>query len=439
MIQLHIAVAQRLHADWDDSPHPPVVCGPTAAFPEWQANDFAVWDRIMGPFIKEAGGTVDCVSVHLYDTMLDANYSLGATASHRTGSNVEAILDLQDAYGIQRHGRAMPLLLSEYGMGFKVSPVPFSTMADFQILRGVNGKLMQFMERPASVLKAVPFIVDKATWSHAAAPYPWVLWRMVDGQYEQTDLAKFYAFWQPVEGERFVVHSSDANVQVQGFVNETEAFVILNNLQSYAVQAELSWGGLNERRDASGGTITRLTLDNTTRRAALVTAPLSGALPEAITLQEYELVLLRVPNTLRTSRGASSWPAASVTEETYFANEGPLINVTGATQRFTFDVHADSQGVAYASLRLALAGNHSAIDLAPHVEINGTALVYHPAASLAGHDHVNPKDSSFLGALQIPVPVGLVSGSGVSVVAVTSAAATGKIVSVALVVGLRGR
>ena len=75
MIGLHIAVADALHAAHQNSsaaggapPPAPLVCGPTAAFPEYQLSDFNRWraNGTMANFLTEAGGHVDCFSVHLY-------------------------------------------------------------------------------------------------------------------------------------------------------------------------------------------------------------------------------------------------------------------------------------------------------------------------------------------------------------------------------------
>lgn len=47
-----------------------LVCGPTAAYPEYEIGGFENWRDIMGEFIAVAGKSVDCVSVHYYDTFV---------------------------------------------------------------------------------------------------------------------------------------------------------------------------------------------------------------------------------------------------------------------------------------------------------------------------------------------------------------------------------
>ena len=83
MVQLHVTVAQRLHADYGtpssvvmdgklhlqrgsrNSPSP-WVCGPAAAWPEYEANGFREWHEHMAYFIDHAGSAMDCLSIHLY-------------------------------------------------------------------------------------------------------------------------------------------------------------------------------------------------------------------------------------------------------------------------------------------------------------------------------------------------------------------------------------
>ena len=147
-------------------------------------------------FVQQAGvqaGHVDCLSVHFYDTFHPAvggqpPNPYTSNFSVHSGSNLLAELDLQEAATarLSATGRAMPLLVSEYGGGFSEKPAPlYSAAHDWWVLRGVNSKLMHFLDRPDRILKALPFIVDKALWdqagfaNNASRSYPWVLWRKV--------------------------------------------------------------------------------------------------------------------------------------------------------------------------------------------------------------------------------------------------------------------
>ena len=236
MIGLHIAVADALHAAHANATPPtpyPMVCGPTAAFPEYQASNFSRW-RENGPmsqFVQEAGGHVDCMSVHLYDTFL-ASESVdpfeGNFSTH-DGSNLEATLDLQEvgtalmrphadggsspsqgAGAIPAITAPLPMLFSEYGGG--MSGVQYSTAHDWWVMRGVTAKLFAFLSRPDRILRALPFIVNKASWdksgmaNNASQSYPFVLWRNV------TTAAALEHFQQKEAG---IIRTKNSNARQQ--------------------------------------------------------------------------------------------------------------------------------------------------------------------------------------------------------------------------------
>jgi hypothetical protein len=152
MIGLHIAVADALHAAHQNSssaggaPPAPLVCGPTAAFPEYQASDFNRWraNGTMADFLTEAGGHVDCFSVHLYDTFSQATSDpFEGNFSTHDGNNLEATLDLQEVGTALLRPKSngtpavpLPMLFSEYGSGMKVQPLPYSAAHDWWLMRG---------------------------------------------------------------------------------------------------------------------------------------------------------------------------------------------------------------------------------------------------------------------------------------------------------------
>ena len=117
------------------------------------------------------------------------------------GSNVLAILDLQESYSFLRWQHVLPLVVTEYGGSVRApkdatldskdelvynapdrqymatsrsipryddgdyrddtSELTYSPMNDFVIMRGVLGKMMSFMDRPDRILRAIPFITAK--------------------------------------------------------------------------------------------------------------------------------------------------------------------------------------------------------------------------------------------------------------------------------------
>eukprot|EP00051_Salpingoeca_urceolata_P021822 m.347773 g.347773 ORF g.347773 m.347773 type:complete len:523 (+) comp19870_c0_seq7:1175-2743(+) len=236
IIDLHIAIAERVHRDFAGQPRKRFIGGPTAAWPEWQLNNFSLWHRNMGEFIQRAGPIVDFISVHIYD-----HYETAGTDplafDPRAGSNMEAILDMQEAASaLVRGGDPLPHVLSEYGSGFQDKVVPYEPFRDWFIIRGVNSKMLQMMNRPDRVLKAVPFIVNKATWwypkHNISDPYQWVLWRKLpSGQFVPTELMKHFRFWSEFEGDFVWSRSQDANVLNAAVHNGTHLFVAAHNMR----------------------------------------------------------------------------------------------------------------------------------------------------------------------------------------------------------------
>ena len=86
---------------------------------------------------------------------------------------------------------------------------------------------MTFLERPDRILKALPFIVDKATWhaqgmkNNASQSYPQAMWRNVNNEWQLTHLHKFYGAWRDFGGERFDARSDNAHIQVHAAARRT--------------------------------------------------------------------------------------------------------------------------------------------------------------------------------------------------------------------------
>ena len=234
MVAIHIAVARTIRHEFAGMPTV-MVGGPTEAFPEYQAHGFQHWVSGTKAFIDSAGADVDFLSIHLYDTYgveMDVN---PADYHPRSGNNLDAVLDLSEAYTSARFGAPLSHLVSEYGSGFKAQGFPYRPLHDWYILRGVNSKMMQLLARPDRIVKAIPFIVDDASWYHGPGQYPWRLWwrdaktrRLVESH-----LAKFYAAWAGVSGTYLRCSTDDTNVQVVAFRQpDGNLLVVLNNLLS---------------------------------------------------------------------------------------------------------------------------------------------------------------------------------------------------------------
>ena len=116
------------------------MAGPIGAHPEFQSQDYKPWKNFFSVFLKDAGEHIDALAMHYYDTYLQGGSTDEDSADYlvRSGSNLEAVLDLQEAYALATINKVLPQLVSEYGSGFKVKGIKWSPVHDWQIPRGVN-------------------------------------------------------------------------------------------------------------------------------------------------------------------------------------------------------------------------------------------------------------------------------------------------------------
>jgi hypothetical protein len=440
MIQLHIAVADQLHAV-DKGEKQAVVSGPTAAWPEFQLGNFSVWADGMGAFIQQAGPHMDGISVHIYNTFLAANNTL---PSPRSGSNADAILDLQEAASaVARPGLGpLPVLASEFGAGFSDKPVVYSPMHDWLVMREVNALTMQYMSRPARVLKAVPFIVGKATWDNdtKADPtlsYPWVLWRWnkTISDWQPSHLHKHYQLWTGVQGDSRLAQSSNASVLAHAWEDaaNNQWFVALHNLGASADSVSLEWAPASGLPASLNVTGTVLQLDEATMSPALIALPPTTVLPPTITLPQRATVILRI-------QAASSSSAVSKHVAGGFSQNGALQLITfhaaellrslAVPRPLTFPAAGCPAGTTGTGgqLRLVLGGDSTAFMAAEQawaVSVNGVSLAVDYSTGLGGQLHVSQKDGSFFASLAVAMPASAVASTaqaGMTVsVAVTSA------------------
>jgi hypothetical protein len=500
MVALHVAVGDAVHAAHANasaaaaaraaagaagaSPPPrPLVCGPTAAFPEYQLNDFVRWrpGGQFAEFVAKTAGTsggnsgggndggnsggssskssspIDCLSIHFYSTYggsaagpFSSNYS-----SHE-GGNLLASLDLQEAATAAARGGIggggpLPLLVSEYGAGFKAQPLPYRPEHDYWVLREVNAKLMSFMDRPDRILKALPFIVDKASWDqagmadNASASYPFVLWRNVSGSdasnfsWAPTHLHKFYAAWRDVDGERFAAQSDDANVQVQAFATASNWTVALNNLNhTGAARVALAWPALPAGCAVDRVTVRRLFWDASAGAPALTDAVLApgAALPASVVLNAADLVIVAARFVASGGPGLRrrAAPAATSVVDVSTLHSARLLAplasspAAAANASYVFAL----RGATPARVRVSVGGPESAREAAfaaLRIVVNGAECAVDPGRQVGGQPHFQPKDGSFLTAIEVPVPAAAAVAAAQATVEVWSAAAGGLVVS----------
>lgn len=457
MIARHVAIADAVHAAFPRATH--LVGGPTAAFPEEESRLFSHWDAVMRPFIDQAGPHVDYLSIHLYDTYGNAMDTDPQNFTDRTGSNVDAILDLHEAYATATLGRVLPHSVSEYGSGFKTKGFGYRPAHDWMILRGVAGKLMQLLARPDRMLKAVPFVCTKATWLSYAdnASYPWVLWRDLNhtgtgpsrpatAVWAPTHLWKFYALWANVTGHRVRAASSDANVQVNAYLDGAGvARICINNLRrdKANVTLDLAAFGVGAGAGAGAGVVwhrARLYWDSDAGAPALQVQPeVAGPLPRLIVLLPNEATILSAQGL-----GFPRDGPPTLVERTAYSNR-TVINITAGEPQ-DFAVPAPAGEYAYAAIRLGFSQS-TAEPVVLQLAVNGVACNVNPATQIAGRLERSPSTGERFASIVVPVPPGvlgtlaLVPGATAVTVTATFGPGTtgvGFISSVAMVYALSG-
>jgi hypothetical protein len=340
-------------------------------------------------------------------------------------------------------------------------------------MRAVSSKLMAFLDRPDRILKALPFITGKSSWdaagkaNNASHSYPFNLWRTVTpaGQdpankstvYAETHLHKWYDAWSRVDGDRFVVSSTDAEVQVHGF-RQTKAAthawqVVANNLAFGAdgmKMVELDW---SKTAVASASAVVvsvkRLYWDTKTSTPTIETTNLTtadGGLPSSLQLLPGELAVLSV------SMVPHSVAGAAVDEHTHYSARvlEPMATskAVANTEPYTFtDIGTN---FVYMRVRVGFGGPASSVAAAAsnfaetaaalNIQVNGQTSNVNATLQIAGPLHVNNKPPfTYFTALEVELSAEdiLQASSNATVVVWSDAPEAGNttVSSVVLVVG----
>ncbi len=235
MMKFHLAVADHLHVKVPGLK----IGGPSEAWAEPDFNNFNHWNTRMKKFMDITNNKMDFYITHIYD-----GKNVAGGDKYRSGSNAEALMDISNAYGFIKYGEVKPQVISEYGI---TRPdwegTDYDTGRDGKIIRSVNNLLMQFLNRPDRIEKSIPFIVGRASWYNDTGnkPYPWVISRKVNGQWQWTHLTKFYEMWKNVSGSRVKVYASDPDILVNAFVNGNKAYLAIDNLEFNSKSVNLSF------------------------------------------------------------------------------------------------------------------------------------------------------------------------------------------------------
>jgi agarase len=376
-----------------------LVGGYTAAFPELERNGFDQWRDNWKMFIDEAGDNMDFYSVHLYDYGIPDNPE---QVIRRSGSNIEAVLDMIEQYSVMDSGAVKPWNVSEYGYWSPgINGTPYTKERDWHNLRSFSTMMMQLMERPDVMLKTIPFVLNKASWwSHPSGnKYPYRLMRQrneLAGEtgelWVYTELLQFFELWKDVRGKRIDTYSPDPDLQIDAYVNGNKAYVILNSLEFSDQEIDLNV--LNPQNAA----VTEIKIKHLYRR------------PDRVPVLEET-----TPTTL--SSFTLGQEATAVIEYTFAedlvltqTNEEAKVYATNmlrpivANQAIAFQVEGleISSANGEALLRLGI-GRDRPQSRRPALSVNGISVSV--PSDYRGYDQ-NNRDR-FFGVLEIPVPYAL--------------------------------
>lgn len=400
--ELHKVVAQRIHQD-----HPNVkVGGYTAAYPALEANNsgFQLFDNTWKTFIDGAGEQVDFYSIHLYDGHDNSNHQF------RSGSNVEAILDMIEQYSVISTGDAKPWVISEYGF---YSPhyksTPYSKQEDWWNIRSFSSIMMQLMDKPDQIMTSMPFFILKALWSGNAGVdsdghrYPSRLFVLKDeldgsinvtnndGEWVFSEMEKFYQLWSEVKGKRIDSKPSDLDLQTDAYVDGNTLYLIVNNLEADDVEFNFN---LNENNNTQINSISykHLYYNDAQSAPELAQGDLDNNAKQ-FTVNAHATSIIKITYASDIVVNETS------TETKYYADKFKQQITANNSIQFAINDVQTSTTSGEAVLRLGLGRAHN-LSLEPTITVNGTNLIV--PKDFRGYDQ-KTRDS-FFGVIEIPVP-----------------------------------
>ncbi|MDV7185865.1 T9SS type A sorting domain-containing protein [Lutibacter sp. TH_r2] len=375
------------------------VGGYSAAHPAYEASDFQHWENNWKTFIDIAGEEMDFFSLHLYD-----NVQKQDEGQYRAGSNVEAILDMVEHYEYLKLGEVKPFCLSEYGC-LNTEGELYTKERDWHNLRSFSTMIMQFLERPDVIDQALPFILLKANWWSPSgtqdpdAKYAHRLFRQkkeLEGEtgdeWVYTEIVKFYQLWANVNGTRVDTKASNLDTQIDTYVNDNKAYVIINNMHHEARTVDLSLKGLGDATIESI-LIKHLHAENNGVPAldeSTITTPI-----DRINIGREATIILEYTFDKNIAIGETS------NETKYFADT--YLKPITANQEINFNINGVTTSTnGEAILRLGVGRDHGK-SLNPTIKINNTEIEV--PTNWRGNDQ-HGRDE-FFGVLEIEFPYNL--------------------------------
>jgi hypothetical protein len=370
------------------------VIGYAAAYPSFEKNNFSIWNQNMKMFMDEAGANMDALSTHLYDGINQIGQD-----TKRSGSNMEAVLDLIESYSFQKWGIIKPHVISEFG---GIVGNTYSDINNVQSIRSQNSLLFGLFERQDITELTIPFTTGKSTWHITEAnnylPYKAVLYKPVPmgvpldqvTSWEYTDRIYFYELWKNVSGDRIELNSTNPDIQVQGFRDGNKLFLALNNLDDFDRSISLQ---LQSVSGATPNDVRIKSLIINPNELAQFTDQTTLVLPESYNLKANETVVFEY-----TYDNAFSYDNAIILNR-HYNNESTVQAITSnSSMTYTFS-NVPASSIASATLRMSIGRKHDK-SKSPTIVINGQTLSV--PTNWKGYDQANRDD--FFGMIEIDVP-----------------------------------
>ena len=393
MAQFFKHVAQKIHAapELDNMK----ILGYSAAFPSFEKTDFSNWNQNMKMFMDEAGQDVDVFSTHIYDGINQTGQE-----TRRSGSNMEAILDLIETYSYDKWGIIKPHGITEFG---GIVNGDYTDINNVQSIRSQNSILFGLLERTDRMEIAIPFTTGKSTWHITQAnnylPYKAVLYKPIPfgvpfdqiTGWEYTNRIHFYELWKDVAGDRVLIRSGNKDVLAQAFANNDKLYVAFNNLDDFDQSINLKLHG--NLPEISNVGIKSLIVNPDVD--AVYTTQSFTEFQESYTLKKNETVVIEY--TFSESLGFDK----TIESKNYYSDTH-LQEIQANTQiDYNFNgVTLGSSGYAKLSMSIGRAHEKSK---SPTVSFNNVSI---PAPiNWKGYDQVSR--DTFFGTIEISVPIGL--------------------------------
>ncbi|MFY0601876.1 MAG: T9SS type A sorting domain-containing protein [Cyclobacteriaceae bacterium] len=390
--EFHNDVADGIRAVNDEV----LIGGYTAAFPDFEKNDFQRWEDRWKLFIDVAGEKMDFWSIHLYDFP-----AFGGKEIYRKGSNIEATFDMMEHYSMLSFGVAKPFVISEYGaQTHDFFNTNWSGLRDWMFVKSTSSMMMTFMDRPNLIEMTIPFMVEKAEWGRTNGfPHGTRLLRQRKedpsdtGNGEEwvyTDMIRFFELWKNVKGKRVDSHPSDPDIQADAYVDGKKAFIVLNNLNFDQERISIKPYGVENN-----------TLSSVLVRHLHRMGDVGVIDEEELSAFPGELVIDSEGTMVLECTFENDIEVNHTSEETkYYATEYLKPIVAGSSTLFSInDITKSESGHGEAVLRLGVGREHGR-SLHPSVEVNGNTIDV--PMDWKGYDQASRE--SFYGVLEIPVP-----------------------------------